>query len=391
MEEFRATETLYSLPKKSEKVTTDKVRSVCEQKRRKSTNDILNNIETLVYSSNPVDLPSKKIGKIQILEKASRFIRFYDQLVKNIDSSNMSETAVIPSDVLQSLFTYSQKGFLLVVDSTGQVICCSSSAMGCLQSPDTRIVGVKLSQLLTINDNDFLMSLVSEKRGEPMAFYIHFTINSDVMHTFSCRTFWHQFEESSAPESDLGMGALILACSSIDKLTMYSLPIFNGEQALTFEFKVSLDGKFMKINEETERYTGHTSSDLIGRCILDYVNWEQTVELITTMTAVLHQSGPATICLQFCCKSKSLIWIQASIRASQNLWNSRVESFIFRCETLDYNEIMASKSTLSASLFPPGQIDNPLESTSSQGPTSSYGPTSSHGPNYSSMQAPLNI
>ncbi|KAI6652517.1 bHLH-PAS domain containing transcription factor Clock [Oopsacas minuta] len=322
-------------------LSLDKSRSVCEKKRRSDTNMMLNEIETLVYPSKLSEIPSKKISKIQIMEKTCSFIRFYRKLDQSIEN-NAKNKSIIPSNVLQDLLIYSQRGFIIVVDPSSRVICCSSSTMGFLQSRDTEIVGTKLSLLLTSNDNDYIRSLIKEKKTETNPFLLHFTMNSpDILRTFICRAFWHQFvnpEITTQPNE--GLGALILACSSIDKLSMYNLPIFYCENSLNFEFKISLDGKFTKIDEPMERYTGYSPGELIGRCLLDYVNWEQAVELMETISTSLTKGTDAIGCLQFCCKSKSWIWIQATIRVSQNVWNSRIDLLIFSCKALDYNDVI---------------------------------------------------
>ena len=64
--------------------TKDKERSECEKKRRNDINVLLNEIERLVYTSKHTNLPSKKVGKIQILHKTCKFIRFYKQLIQGI-------------------------------------------------------------------------------------------------------------------------------------------------------------------------------------------------------------------------------------------------------------------------------------------------------------------
>ena len=130
---------------------------------------------------------------------------------------------------------------------------------------------------------------------------------------------------------------------------MYNLPIFYTENTLNFEFKISLDIKFTKIDEAMAKYTGHSSSELVGRCLFDYVNWEQMVELMETITASLSKSINTSGRLQFCCKSKSWIWIQANIEVSQNVWNSRIDSLIFTCKALSYNEVVSFLSEIGKS------------------------------------------
>ena len=323
----------------------DKSRSVCEKKRRNETNTILSEIETLLFTSKPCEFSSRKVGKIQILEKTCSFIRFYKKLVDRLENFEITDST-IPSKLLYDIFIYSQRGFVFVVDTNGQVICCSSSTMGFLESRDTEIVGSKLSLILTSNDSDHIISLINEKKTENHPFLLHFTINSpDSLRTFICRAFWHQFPSSEglseAEEDDEGSGALILSCSSIDKLSMYNLPIFYSDNAISFEFKVSLDVKFTKIDEAMTKYTGYTSAELIGCCLFDYINWEQILELMETIKASLQNGVDSTGRLQLCCKSKSWIWIQAKIIVSQNIWNARIDSLIFMCKALDYNDVIS--------------------------------------------------
>ena len=346
----------------------DKGRSECEKKRRDDTNVLLSKIETLVYTSKLASMPYKKVGKIQILDKTCSFIRFYKKLVQGSDVSD----SFIPSSVLQDLFIYSQRGFLVVVDTSGQVVCCSSSTMGFLQTQDTEIVGTKLSSILSSTDSDYILSLINQRKDETKPFLVHFTMNSPhILRTFICRAFWHQFSTLTEPHTESSRefgdetGALILACSSIDKLSIYNLPIFCSDKTLSFEFKVSLDGKFTKSNDAMERYTGYSSADLLGHCLLDYVNWEQTEELMATMSETLREGTSATCCLQFCCKSKSWIWIQANLRVSQNVWNSRIDSLIFNCRVLEYNDVIqffAQVGVPPQTLFPSPASD-PLSDT----------------------------
>ena len=321
----------------------DKSRSVCEKKRRNETNTILSEIETLVYTSKPCDLSSKKVGKIQILEKTCSFIRFYKKLVHRIENFGNTDN-LIPSKKLHDIFIYSQRGFVFVVDQNGQVICCSSSMMGFLESRDTEIVGTKLSLILTSTDNDYILSLINEKKSESKPFLLHFTINSpNSLRTFICRAFWHQFPEgaSEAEEDSVGTGALTLACSSIDKLSVHNLPIFHSDNEVSFEFKVSLDVKFTKVDDAMTKCTGYNSAELIGCCLIDYINWEQILELMETINISLQNGVDSTGRLQFCCKSKSWIWIQTKILVSQNVWNARIDSFIFMCKVLDYNDVIS--------------------------------------------------
>ena len=342
----------------------DKSRSVCEKKRRNDTNTILSEIETLVYTSRPCDLSSKKVGKIQILEKTCSFIRFYKKLLESMENFR-DNYPVNPSKMLYNIFVYSQRGFVFVVDANGQVICCSSSTMGFLESRDTEIVGTKLSLILTSNDNDHILSLINEKKSQSNPFLINFTINSpNSLRTFICRALWHQFPrveaeaEAEAEGYSEGSGALILACSSLDKLSMYNLPIFYSDNAVSFEFKVSLDIKFTKIDDAMTKYTGYNSPELIGCYLFDYINWEQILELTETINASLQNGVVYTGRLQFCCKSKSWIWIQAKIFVSQNTWNARIDSFVFVCQVLDYNDVISFLSHISQSCIsaPPGDM-----------------------------------
>ena len=323
----------------------EKTKRFCEKKRRNDTNKLLNDIQSLVYTSNPAGLSSKKVGKIQVLEKSCSFIRFYRKLLKGIEDNNVCESS-IPSNALQDIFIYSQRGFAMVVDSTSQVICCSSSTMGFLQRRDTEIVGSKLPYILTTNDSKFIMSLIRERKNENIAFLVHFKTNSpDVLLTFICRAFWHQFPVSEIVQKsekfNEGPGAIIITCSNIDKLSMYDLPIFYTENTLNFEFKISLDVNFMKIDESMAKYTGYSLSELVGRCLFDYVNWEQMAELVETIKASLSKGKDNSHRLQFCCKSKSWIWIQANIQVLHNVWNSRIDALLFTCKALSYNDVIS--------------------------------------------------
>ena len=335
------------------------MRSESEKKRRNDTNVLLNEIERLVYTSKT----TKKVGKFQILDKTCSFIRFYKNLVKGIEERDLADS-LIPTSILQDLFLYSQRGFVVAVDNTSQVVCCSSSTMNFLQTLDTEIVGTKLASILTTTDSDYILSLITQRKEETKPFLIHFTMNSpSILRTFICRAFWHQFRiiqpESSRQESRDETGALILTCSSIDKLSTYNLPIFCAEGSLNFKFKVSLDGKFTKTDEAMERYTGYSSADLLGRCLLDFIHWKQTEELIKTMAKTLTQGTNATGCLQFCCKSVSWLWIQADIHVSQNLWNSRIDSLNFSCKALEYYDVLAILAEAGAN-SPQTQKEQPI-------------------------------
>ncbi|GIX83106.1 circadian locomoter output cycles protein kaput [Caerostris darwini] len=364
-DEFRR----YTSRYKTEKI---KSRNLSEKKRRDQFNMLINELCSMVTSSN------RKMDKSSVLRSTISFLKNHNELSVQSQSVKVQENwkpSFLSNEEFTHLMLEALDGFIIVFSCNGQILYTSESTASLLGYLPSRIYSSVYDIILetdrhilykvignppntssnSVSKDSFISLSLHMKRGP-----IHSQSNSyEFVHLLG--TFYHwpsSYESSNTAGFDCDSNSCSSICSmpsvggelrscfvAVGRLhTPHLLRVVNLPDDTKNEFtsRHSLEWKFLFLDHRAPPIIGYLPFEVLGTSGYDYYHVDD-LENISSSHELLMNTGEGTSCFyRFLTKGQQWIWLQTRYYISYHQWNSKPEFIVCTHTVVSTEKVLKS-------------------------------------------------
>lgn len=365
-EEFRR----YTSRYKTEKI---KSRNLSEKKRRDQFNMLINELCSMVTSSN------RKMDKSSVLRSTISFLKNHSELSVQSQSVKVQENwkpSFLSNEEFTHLMLEALDGFIIVFSCNGQILYTSESTASLLGYLPSRIYSSvfdiihemdksSLYKLISsppsssnnsISKDSFVSLTLHMKRGP-----IHSQGSSSYELVQLLGTFYHwpsSYEGSNSAAFDCDSNSCSSICSMPSALgelrscfvavgrlqTPHLLRVVNLSDDTKNEFtsRHSLEWKFLFLDHRAPPIIGYLPFEVLGTSGYDYYHVDD-LDNISASHELLMNTGEGTSCFyRFLTKGQQWIWLQTRYYISYHQWNSKPEFIVCTHTVVSTEKVLKS-------------------------------------------------
>ncbi|GFY38591.1 circadian locomoter output cycles protein kaput [Trichonephila inaurata madagascariensis] len=365
-DEFRR----YTSRYKTEKI---KSRNLSEKKRRDQFNMLINELCSMVTSSN------RKMDKSSVLRSTISFLKNHSELSVQSQSVKVQENwkpSFLSNEEFTHLMLEALDGFIIVFSCNGQILYTSESTASLLGYLPSRIYSSvfdiihemdksSLYKLISsppsssnnsISKDSFVSLTLHMKRGP-----IHSQGSSSYELVQLLGTFYHwpsSYEGSNSAAFDCDSNSCSSICSmpsaggelrscfvAVGRLqTPHLLRVVNLSDETKNEFtsRHSLEWKFLFLDHRAPPIIGYLPFEVLGTSGYDYYHVDD-LDNISASHELLMNTGEGTSCFyRFLTKGQQWIWLQTRYYISYHQWNSKPEFIVCTHTVVSTEKVLKS-------------------------------------------------
>ncbi|GBN24181.1 Circadian locomoter output cycles protein kaput, partial [Araneus ventricosus] len=360
----------YTSRYKTEKI---KSRNLSEKKRRDQFNMLINELCSMVTSSN------RKMDKSSVLRSTISFLKSHSEL--SVQSQNVKvqehwKPSFLSNEEFTHLMLEALDGFIIVFSCNGQILYTSESTASLLGYLPSRIYSSvfdiihemdksSLYKLISsppstsnnsVSKDSFVSLTLHMKRGP-----VHSQGSTSYELVQLLGTFYHwpsSYEGSNSAAFDCDSNSCSSICSmpsaggelrscfvAVGRLqTPHLLRVVNLSDETKNEFtsRHSLEWKFLFLDHRAPPIIGYLPFEVLGTSGYDYYHVDD-LENISSSHELLMNTGEGTSCFyRFLTKGQQWIWLQTRYYISYHQWNSKPEFIVCTHTVVSTEKVMKS-------------------------------------------------
>lgn len=338
--------------------TKRKSRNLSEKKRRDQFNVLINELCSMVSSSN------RKMDKSSVLRSTISFLRSHSEISVQSQSSEVQENwkpSFLSNEEFTHLMLEALDGFIIVVSCNGRILYTSESIVSLLgyipgslnmsifeivhetdkQSLHKLLNNANFSDSSHIKSKDSLLSIMIHIKHGP----IH-SQNSPMYELVRLVGNFHHWKNISTDGSNANNFEYdnSSSCSQASSNAEWQLcfvamarlqtPQLLREMSLLDESKNeftsrhSLEWKFLFLDHRAPPIIGYLPFEVLGTSGYDYYHVDD-LEKVAACHESLMQTGEGTsCCYRFLTKGQQWIWLQTRYYITYHQWNSKPEFIV---------------------------------------------------------------
>ncbi|XP_055943779.1 circadian locomoter output cycles protein kaput-like isoform X3 [Argiope bruennichi] len=349
-----------------------KSRNLSEKKRRDQFNMLINELCSMVTSSN------RKMDKSSVLRSTISFLKSHSEL--SVQSQNVKvqenwKPSFLSNEEFTHLMLEALDGFIIVFSCNGQILYTSESTASLLGYLPSRIYSSvfdiihemdksSLYKLISnppsasnsVSKDSFISLTLHMKRGP-----VHSQGSTSYELVELLGTFYH-WPSSYEGSNPVGFDCDSNSCSSICSMpsaggelrscfvavgrlqTPHLLRVVNLSDETKNEFtsRHSLEWKFLFLDHRAPPIIGYLPFEVLGTSGYDYYHVDD-LENISSSHELLMNTGEGTSCFyRFLTKGQQWIWLQTRYYISYHQWNSKPEFIVCTHTVVSTEKVMKS-------------------------------------------------
>ncbi|KAG8188804.1 hypothetical protein JTE90_009193 [Oedothorax gibbosus] len=347
-----------------------KSRNLSEKKRRDQFNILINELCSMVTSSN------RKIDKSSVLRSTISFLRNHSELSLQSQSVKVPENwkpSFLSNEEFTHLMLEALDGFIIVFSCNGQILYTSESTSSLLGYLPTRIYS-SVFDIIHDMDKSSLYKLISNPPSSNNSMSKDSFVNISLhmkrgpIHPQGSNTyelvqllgsFYHWPSSCEASQVDCGDSN---SCSSICSMpsgaaelrscfvavgrlhTPHLLRAVNLPDDAKNEFtsRHSLEWKFLFLDHRAPPIIGYLPFEVLGTSGYDYYHVDD-LDNIAASHELLMTTGEGTSCYyRFLTKGQQWIWLQTRFYISYHQWNSKPEFIVCTHTVVSTEKVLRS-------------------------------------------------
>ncbi|XP_013774889.1 circadian locomoter output cycles protein kaput-like isoform X1 [Limulus polyphemus] len=358
-----------SSPVMNYRTKSEKSRNLSEKKRRDQFNMLINELCSMVSTSN------RKMDKSSVLRSTIAFLRSHSEVSVQSQSLEIQENWK-PSFLSNEEFTHltleALDGFILVFSSCGRILYASESITTLLgYLPGS--LSSSIFDLVHESDKPPLYKLLNSApsatdqndntKHSCVALSLH--MKHGPIHSSDTPTFerirligtFHTWRPSYTEDPDDTRSSSInsrLNSNSMEwkscfvAMARLQTPQLLREMTLCDNFKNeftsrhSMEWKFLFLDHRAPPIIGYLPFEVLGTCGYDYYHVDD-LDQIAACHEALMQTGEGTSCYyRFLTKGQQWIWLQTRYFITYHQWNSKPEFIVCTHSVISYDHVQAT-------------------------------------------------
>ncbi|BES98184.1 Circadian locomoter output cycles [Nesidiocoris tenuis] len=338
--------------------TKRKTRNLSEKKRRDQFNLLINELSSMVSSTN------RKMDKSTVLKSTISFLKNHNDIAIQSRANEIQEDwkpSFLSNEEFTHLFLEALDGFIIVLSSSGRFLYASESITSLLGHFPNDLLIMTLYDIVHEGDhsqlyNVFLNPTIDNSQDLELSFVCHCKRgNTDPKEqpVYEIVQFLGQFRSdvdglsleghrgkfsSYSPESDtrwvfVGTGRLQIP------QPIRELSVIDSTKS-EFTSRHSLEWKFLFLDHRAPPIIGYLPFEVLGTSGYDYYHVDD-LEKVVTCHEALMQKGEGTSCYyRFLTKGQQWIWLQTRFYITYHQWNSKPEFVVCTHRVVSYVNVL---------------------------------------------------
>nr|UHH90571.1 clock [Pyrrhocoris apterus] len=343
--------------------TKRKTRNLSEKKRRDQFNLLINELNSMVTTSN------RKMDKSTVLKSTIAFLKNHNDTAVRSRANEIQEDwkpSFLSNEEFTHLFLEALDGFIIVFSSTGRLLYVSESITSLLGHFPSDLMSMTIYDLICEGDHSELYNIILgpsadydkenklsftchcrrgglDSKGDPIYEVVNFLgqFRSDIDfiqmdNGLSCN--YNYSSESDTRWVFVGTGRL-----QIPQL-IRELSIIDSTKS-EFTSRHSLEWKFLFLDHRALPIIGYLPFEVLGTSGYDYYHVDDLDKVVTCHQALM-QKGEGTSCYyRFLTKGQQWIWLQTRFYITYHQWNSKPEFIACTHRVVSYLNVMKQGNT----------------------------------------------
>ncbi|XP_013138160.1 PREDICTED: circadian locomoter output cycles protein kaput-like isoform X2 [Papilio polytes] len=341
--------------------TKRRTRNLSEKKRRDTFNMLVNELSSMVTTSN------RKMDKSTVLKSTISFLKNHNEVTVRSRVHDVQEDwkpAFLSNEEFTYLVLEALEGFVMVFSATGQIYYVSESIASLLGHNPAHLINESIFDLAFEDDRPNLYSLLQNPRtavdpSQPflreneIKFQCHLrrsTLDFRDEATYELiefnghfRTNMERNESNELSRYQEHESRLLFVCTG----RLYTPQLIRDVSLVDtnrneFTSRHSLEWKFLFLDHRAPPIIGYLPFEVLGTSGYDYYHFDD-LEKVVTCHEALMQKGELTSCYyRFLTKGQQWIWLQTRFYITYHQWNSKPEFVVCTHRVVSYADVVKS-------------------------------------------------
>nr|BAJ16353.1 CLOCK [Thermobia domestica] len=354
--------------------TKRKSRNLSEKKRRDQFNMLINELSSMVSTTN------RKMDKSTVLKSTIAFLKNHNEIAVRSRAHEIQEDwkpSFLSNEEFTHLILEALDGFIMVFASSGRILYASESITSLLGYLPSDLLNMTIYDLAYDDDRSELYSVLVNPTN--CADPLNYTITKENQVSFSCHLkrgsldshdevtyelvqfigYFRKWIRQEGSDRDTSEVENIISSSS--KFSNFSdsdhrlvfvgtgrlqTPQLIREMSIVdsskseFTSRHSLEWKFLFLDHRASPIIGYLPFEVLGTSGYDYYHIDD-LEKVVTCHEALMQKGEGTSCYyRFLTKGQQWIWLQTRYYITYHQWNSKPEFIVCTHRVVSYADVM---------------------------------------------------
>ncbi|XP_013162254.1 PREDICTED: circadian locomoter output cycles protein kaput isoform X9 [Papilio xuthus] len=339
-----------------------RTRNLSEKKRRDTFNMLVNELSSMVTTSN------RKMDKSTVLKSTISFLKNHNEVTVRSRVHDVQEDwkpAFLSNEEFTYLVLEALEGFVMVFSATGQIYYVSESIASLLGHNPADLINKSIFDLAYEDDRPNLYSLLQNPgaaidptqpfvRENEIRFQCHLRrstldFRDDASYEliefnghFRTNMEHNEADEMSGYQQE-HESRLLFVCTG----RLYTPQLIRDVSLVDtnrneFTSRHSLEWKFLFLDHRAPPIIGYLPFEVLGTSGYDYYHFDD-LEKVVTCHEALMQKGELTSCYyRFLTKGQQWIWLQTRFYITYHQWNSKPEFVVCTHRVVSYADVVKS-------------------------------------------------